>query len=48
MPEGTTNIPPEDVQYYTSQWGENIDKATYLPSYLLTKEMSQQNAGKWQ
>lgn len=48
MPEGTTNIPPGDVAYYTSQWGKNIDKATYLPSFLLTKEMSQKNAGKWQ
>ena len=26
----------------------NIDKATYLPSFLLTKEYSQKNAGKWQ
>ena len=48
MPEGVTNIPPEDVKYYTSQWGANIGKATYLPSFLLTKEMAKKNAGKWQ
>jgi ribose transport system substrate-binding protein len=48
MPEGVTNIPPDDVAYYTSQWGANIGKATYLPSFLLTKEMSAKNAGKWQ
>jgi ribose transport system substrate-binding protein len=45
---GSTNIPKEDLDYYTSQWGANISKATYLPSFLLTKEYSQQNAGKWQ
>ena len=48
MPAGVTNIPPDDVEYYTSQWGDNISKATYLPSFLLTKEMSEKNAGKWQ
>ena len=40
--------PKEDMDYYTSQWGSNIDKATYLPSFLLTKENSEKNAGKWQ
>ena len=45
---GSTNIPKEDLHYYTGQWGGNIGKATYLPSFLLTKEMSQKNAGKWQ
>ena len=48
MQAGSTNIPKEDLKYYTSQWGSNIDKATYLPSFLLTKEMSEKNAGKWQ
>ena len=48
MQAGSTNIPKEDLDYYTSQWGANISKATYLPSFLLTKEMSQKNAGKWQ
>ena len=48
MQTGSTNIPKEDLDYYTSQWGSNIGKATYLPSFLLTKEMSQKNAGKWQ
>jgi ribose transport system substrate-binding protein len=48
MQAGSTNIPKEDLDYYTSQWGGNISKATYLPSFLLTKEMSQKNAGKWQ
>jgi ribose transport system substrate-binding protein len=45
---GSSNIPEGDVSYYTSQWGSNIDKATYLPSFLITKEMAQANAGKWQ
>ena len=36
---GGVNVPKEDMDYYTSQWGSNIDKATYLPSFLLTKEM---------
>jgi hypothetical protein len=48
MQAGSTDIPKKDLDYYTSQWGGNIDKATYLPSFLLTKEMSQKNAGKWQ
>ena len=45
---GSSNIPEDDVSYYTSQWGNNIDKATYLPSFLITKEMAQKDAGKWQ
>jgi ribose transport system substrate-binding protein len=45
---GSSKIPETDVSYYTSQWGNNIDKATYLPSYLITKEMAQKDAGKWQ
>ena len=45
---GRGNIPEADVSYYTSQWGSNIDKATYLPSFLITKERAQQDAGKWQ
>jgi ribose transport system substrate-binding protein len=45
---GSTEIPKEDLDYYTSQWGANISKATYLPSFLLTKESSQKDAGKWQ
>lgn len=45
---GSTDIPKEDLDYYTGQWGANISKATYLPSFLLTKEYSQKNAGKWQ
>jgi ribose transport system substrate-binding protein len=45
---GSTDIPKEDLDYYTSQWGANIAKATYLPSFLLTKDVSQKNAGKWQ
>jgi ribose transport system substrate-binding protein len=45
---GSTNIPKEDLDYYTAQWGANIGKATYLPSFLLTKEYSEKNAGKWQ
>ena len=45
---GSTEIPKEDLDYYTSQWGANISKATYLPSFLLTKELSQKDAGKWQ
>jgi ribose transport system substrate-binding protein len=46
--QGSTNIPADDLKYYTSQWGKDIGKATYLPSYLLSKEMSEKNAGKWQ
>jgi ribose transport system substrate-binding protein len=45
---GSSNIPEADVSYYTSQWGNNIEKATYLPSFLISKEVAQQNAGKWQ
>lgn len=45
---GSSKIPEADVTYYTGQWGTNIDKATYLPSYLITKEMAQKDAGKWQ
>jgi ribose transport system substrate-binding protein len=45
---GNSKIPEADVTYYTGQWGTNIDKATYLPSYLITKEMAQKDAGKWQ
>jgi ribose transport system substrate-binding protein len=45
---GSSNIPKEDLDYYTAQWGANIGKATYLPSFLLTKEYSEKNAGKWQ
>ena len=48
MQAGSTEIPKEDIEYYTGQWGKNIDKATYLPSFLLTKESSEKNAGKWQ
>jgi ribose transport system substrate-binding protein len=48
MQGGSVNIPKEDLDYYTGQWGKNIDKATYLPSFLLTKDMSEKNAGKWQ
>lgn len=48
IPQGTSTIPQSDLDYYTGQWGSNISKATYLPSYLLTKEMSVKNAGKWQ
>jgi ribose transport system substrate-binding protein len=44
----SSKIPEADVSYYTGQWGNNIDKATYLPSYLITKEMAQKDAGKWQ
>ena len=43
-----SKIPEADVSYYTGQWGNNIDKATYLPSFLITKEMAQKDAGKWQ
>ncbi len=35
---GSAGVPKEDIEYYTKQWGKNIDKATYLPSFLLTKE----------
>jgi ribose transport system substrate-binding protein len=45
---GGVTVPKEDMDYYTSQWGSNIGKATYLPSFLLTKENSEKNAGKWQ
>lgn len=45
---GSAGVPKEDLEYYTKQWGKNIDKATYLPSFLLTKESSKENAGKWQ
>ena len=45
---GSTNIPEADVSYYTNQWGSNIDKAAYLPSFLITNEMAQKDAGKWQ
>jgi ribose transport system substrate-binding protein len=43
-----SNIPEADVSYYTSQWGNNIEKATYLPSFLISKEVAQKDAGKWQ
>lgn len=43
-----SNIPEADVSYYTGQWGDNIDKATYLPSFLISKEVAQKDAGKWQ
>ena len=45
---GSTNIPKEDLDYYTAQWAANIEQATYLPSFLLTKEYSEKNVGKWQ
>jgi ribose transport system substrate-binding protein len=45
---GSSEIPEADVSYYTGQWKSNIDKATYLPSFLITKEMAQKDAGKWQ
>ena len=44
----SSKIPEADVSYYTGQWGSNINKATYLPSYLITKEMAEKDAGKWQ
>jgi ribose transport system substrate-binding protein len=43
-----SSIPEADVSYYTSQWGNNIEKATYLPSFLISKEVAQKEAGKWQ
>jgi ribose transport system substrate-binding protein len=43
-----SSIPEADVKYYTSQWGNNIEKATYLPSFLISKEVAEKNAGKWQ
>ena len=45
---GGITVPKEDMDYYTSQWGSNIDKATYFLPFLLTKENSEKNAGKWQ
>lgn len=48
IPHGASVIPKADMTYYTSQWGDNISKATYLPSFLLTMAMSKKDAGKWQ
>jgi ribose transport system substrate-binding protein len=45
---GSSEIPEADVSYYTGQWKSNIEKATYLPSFLITKEIAQKDAGKWQ
>jgi ribose transport system substrate-binding protein len=45
---GSVDIPKEDLDYYTKQWGKNIGKATYLPSFLLTKDYAKENVSKWQ